>query len=212
MATVTLILGKSGSGKSASMRNFNPADVALIQVIKKPLPFRDSKVWKPYVTDDWNKVIGATRQTKRKVIVIDDFQYILANEFMRRSEEKGFDKFTEIGRHTWNIFEAMLHLPDDVRVYILSHTEETDAGQIKMKTIGKMLDEKITLEGMVTIVLRSVVQDGQHLFSTRNNGSDTTKAPMGMFEDPMVENDLAAVDAAICAYYEIKPTEITQAA
>jgi hypothetical protein len=167
------------------------------------------------VTDVWQKVIGRCVQaTKhdRKIIIIDDFQYILANEFMRRSEEKGFDKFTEIGKHTWNIFNSLLHLPEDVRIYILSHTEETDAGQIKMKTIGKMLDEKITLEGMVTIVLRVVVQDGQHLFSTRNNGSDTTKAPMGMFEDPMVENDLAAVDAAICDYYDIKPTEITQAA
>ena len=131
MATVTLILGKSGSGKSASLRNLPPTSVALIQVIPKPLPFKGAKAWKPYVTDDWQKVIGRCVQaTKhdRKIIVIDDFQYILANEFMRRSEEKGFDKFTEIGRHTWNIFEALLRLPDDVRVYILSHTEETDAG------------------------------------------------------------------------------------
>ena len=210
MATVTLILGKSGAGKSASLRNFRPDDVALVQVIKKPLPFPGSKAWKSYVTDNWVKVIGACRQTKRKVIVIDDFQYILANEFMRRSEEKGFDKFTEIGRHTWNIFEALLGLPDDVRVYILSHTEETDAGQIKMKTIGKMLDEKITLEGMVTIVLRSVVSDGKHLFSTRNNGSDNTKAPMGMFNEAMIDNDLALVDAAICEYYDL--TNTTQAA
>lgn len=215
MATVTLILGKSGSGKSASLRNLPPTSVALIQVIPKPLPFKGAKAWKPYVTDDWQKVIGRCVQaTKhdRKIIVIDDFQYILANEFMRRSEEKGFDKFTEIGRHTWNIFEALLRLPDDVRVYILSHTEETDAGQIKMKTIGKMLDEKITLEGMVTIVLRAVVQDGQHLFSTRNNGADTTKAPIGMFDDNYIENDLATVDAAVVEYYDIKPTEAIQAA
>lgn len=208
MATVSIILGKSGSGKSSSLRNMKPTMSSLIQVIPKPLPFRDAKAWKAYVTDDWSHIIGRAKASVekggRKVIIIDDFQYILANEFMRRSEEKGFDKFTEIGRHTWNIFEALLRLPDDVRVYILSHTEETDAGQIKMKTIGKMLDEKITLEGMVTIVLRAVVQDGQHLFSTRNNGSDTTKAPMGMFEDPFIENDLAAVDAAICAYYDIQ--------
>lgn len=203
MATVTLILGKSGAGKSASLRKFKPDDVALVQVIKKPLPFPGAKTWKSYVTDNWVKVIGACQQTKRKVIVIDDFQYVLANEFMRRSEEKGFDKFTEIGRHTWNIFEALLGLDDDVRVYILSHTEETESGQVKMKTIGKMLDEKITLEGMVTIVLRAVVSDGQHLFSTRNNGSDTTKAPMDMFTETMIDNDLAMVDAAICNYYGI---------
>jgi len=203
MATVTLILGKSGSGKSTSLRNLAPEDCALIQIIKKPLPFKGSKAWNILVTDDYSKIIGAARKTKRKVIVIDDFQYMLANEFMRRSEEKGFEKFSDIGRHTWDVFDALLKLPDDVRVYILSHTEETDAGQIKMKTIGKMLDDKITLEGMVTIVLRAVVQDRSHLFSTRNNGSDTTKAPMGMFDDELIENDLAAVDSAICSYYDL---------
>lgn len=201
MATVTLILGKSGSGKSTSLRNMNPSETALIQIIRKPLPFPGARDWKPYVTDDWSKIIGAARKTERKVIIIDDFQYMLANEFMRRSEEKGFDKFSDIGRHTWDVFDALLKLPDDVRVYILSHTEESDAGQIKMKTIGKMLDDKITLEGMVTICLRAVVQDRQHYFATRNNGSDTTKAPMGMFDNDMIENDLAAVDAAIAEYY-----------
>jgi hypothetical protein len=204
MATVTLILGKSGSGKSASLRNLDPDATALIQVIKKPLPFKGATKWHSYVTDDHAKIIGAASKTSRKVIVIDDFQYMLANEFMRRSEERGFDKFSDIGRHTWDVFDALLKLPDDVRVYILSHTEETDAGQIKMKTIGKMLDEKITLEGMVSIVLRSVVQDRNHLFSTRNNGSDTTKAPMGMFDDELIDNDLAVVDAAICEYYSLQ--------
>lgn len=204
MATVALILGKSGSGKSTSLRNFNPDDVALIQVIGKRLPFKGSTAWKSFVTDEYDKIIRACTKTTRKIIVIDDYQYVLANEFMRRSQERGYDKFSDIGRHTWDVFEALLKLPDDVRVYILSHTEETDTGQTKMKTIGKMLDDKITLEGMVTIVLRAVVQDGQHFFSTRNNGSDTTKAPMGMFDQDLIDNDLAAVDSAICDYYEIK--------
>lgn len=204
MATVALILGKSGSGKSTSLRNFNPEDVALIQVIGKRLPFKGSTAWKSFVTDEYDKIIRACTKTTRKIIVIDDYQYVLANEFMRRSQERGYDKFSDIGRHTWDVFEALLKLPEDVRVYILSHTEETDTGQTKMKTIGKMLDDKITLEGMVTIVLRAVVQDGQHFFSTRNNGSDTTKAPMGMFDQDLIDNDLAAVDAAICDYYEIK--------
>ena len=207
MATVTLILGKSGSGKSTALRNMNPAEVALIQVIGKPLPFRASAAWTPYITDDHAKIIGACKRTARKIIVIDDYQYVLANEFMRRSQEKGYDKFNDIGRHTWDVFDALLKLPDDVRVYILSHTEESDTGQIKMKTVGKMLDDKITLEGLVTICLRAIVQDGHHYFSTRNNGSDTTKAPMGMFEDDMIDNDLAAVDAAICSYYEITPAQ-----
>lgn len=100
-----------------------------------------------------------------------------------------------------------MKLGEEIRVYVLSHTEETDGGRIKMKTIGKMLDDKITLEGMVTIVLRSIVQDRNFLFSTINNGSDTVKAPMGMFDSDLIDNDLAAVDAAICSYYDIQPSK-----
>lgn len=206
MATVSLILGSSGSGKSTSLRNFNPDSVALIQVLAKPLPFK-STGWKPYRSDDWQKLIKAAQKAVaagRKVVIVDDFQYLLANEFMRRTDERGYDKFTDIGRHAWEVLEQLGRLPDDVRVYILSHTEETDAGRVKMKTIGKMLDDKVTLEGMVTIVLRTIVQDRQFYFSTINNGSDTVKAPMGMFDDDLIENDLAAVDAAICNYYEIQ--------
>lgn len=203
MSTAVLILGKSGTGKSASLRNFKPDDVALIQVVKKPLPFK-SVGWKPYQTDSWSHIIAAMRKTQRKVIVIDDFQYLLANEYMRRTDETGFTKFTEIGRHAWEVLTAAAALPDDVRVYILSHTEENDYGQVKMKTIGKMLDEKITLEGLATIVLRTHVNDGEYQFSTRNSGSDTTKSPIGLFDDTYIPNDLSAVDATIVDYYQLK--------
>lgn len=206
MSITSLILGKSGTGKTASLRNFVPADVALIQVVKKPLPFK-ATAWTPYRSDRWDHIIAAMQKTQRKIIVIDDFQYLLANEFMRRTDERGFDKFTEIGRHAWEVLTTAAALPDDIRVYILSHTEEVDGGHVKMKTIGRMLDEKITLEGLVTIVLRTAVQDGQYLFSTRNNGSDTVKSPMGLFESDFIDNNLAAVDLAICNYYDIKLKE-----
>lgn len=210
MSTVTMILGQSGTGKSTSLRNLDPSQTLLIQAIKKPLPFKSGN-WKPvtkdnlagsiFVCDSATTIVGAMKRTKRPIIVIDDFQYVMANEFMRRSAEKGFEKFTEIGRNAWGILAEAARLPDDVRVYVLSHVETTDDGRTKIKTIGKMLDEKITLEGMVSIVLKTVVQDGQYLFSTRNNGSDTVKTPMGMFDADLIDNDLSAVDTAIFQYY-----------
>lgn len=219
MSTVTLILGESGAGKSASMRNLDPTETLLIQTVRKPMPFK-AKGWahRPevadgniFVTDDYMEIIRRIQKTSKKIIVIDDCQYLLANEFMRRSEEIGFGKFTEIAKHAWELFSAASVLPADVRVYILSHTQTADDGTIKFKTVGKLLDEKITVEGLFTIVLRAAVFDQRHLFTTRNNGHDTVKAPMGMFEAERIDNDLKAVDDAICAYYDIAIPTTTEA-
>lgn len=222
MSAATMILGESGTGKSASMRNLDPSRTLLIQAVRKPLPFR-SNAWKvkPTLkapgnviqTDDAAKIEHAMRQSPQEIVVIDDFQYVLANEYMRRSDEKGFEKFTDIGKNAWNILRAAGELADTRRVYILAHTASDEFGRTKMKTIGKLLDEKITPEGLVTIVLRTRVRDGAYLFSTQNDGNDTTKSPMGLFADQFIENDLAAVDAAICDYYGIaQPTDEQEAA
>lgn len=210
MSIVTMILGESGTGKSTSLRNMKPEETLLIQSIKKPLPFK-SKEWKYIsgenktgnilVRDNSADICAAMQKTRRKIIIIDDFQYILANEYMRRSAETGYTKFTEIGRHAWDILNTAGALADDVRVYILAHTETTETGKIKAKTIGKMLDEKITIEGMVTIVLRTAVVNSQYIFTTQNSGSDTVKSPMGLFETEHIDNDLSAVDSAITSYY-----------
>ena len=221
MSIACMILGQSGTGKTASLRNLDPAHTLLIQAVKKPLPFR-SKGWtwfdkeanphgNIFVTDQATTIIKLMRGTKRSVIVLDDFQYILANEFMRRVLDKesgnaAFAKYNEIAHNAWSILMAASQLADDKRVYILGHTQEDDSGRIKAKTIGKLLDEKITIEGLLTIVLRTAVINGQYLFSTKNNGADTVKAPMGLFEDEHIENDLAAVDAAIFGYYQLQPT------
>jgi len=210
MSIATFILGESGTGKSTSMRSMDPAQTLLIQAIKKPLPFR-SEVWR-YITKDGGNIVvrdGAAEiidlmhRTQRDVIVLDDYQYVLANEFMRRTDERGFDKFTDIGKHAWEIIRAAADLPEHKRVYVLSHTETTDAGRVKAKTIGRMLDEKITLEGMFSIVLRTAVINDQYVFRTRNNGSDTVKTPLGMFDTETIPNDLAAVDAEIVDYYQL---------
>lgn len=216
MSIATLIIGESGTGKSTSMRNLNPEETLLIQAVKKPLPFR-SKNWKPvvkgeggsvYVTDDSLKIVAAMERTEKSVIVVDDFQYVLANEFMRRvtDNETGnsaFAKYNEIARHAWDVLMKATSLPEHKRVYILSHTSTDDFGKTKIKTIGKLLDEKIVLEGLVTIVLRTMKVNDQYVFSTQNNGSDTVKSPIGLFESDYIENDLQAVDSAICDYYGI---------
>ena len=221
MSIACMILGQSGTGKTASLRNLDPEHTLLIQAVKKPLPFRSSgwayfdkgktPTGNVFVTDQAQTIIKLMKGTKRSVIVLDDFQYILANEFMRRvlDKEQGnaaFAKYNEIAHNAWSILMAASQLSDDKRVYILGHTQEDDSGRIKAKTIGKLLDEKITIEGLLTIVLRTAVINGQYLFSTKNNGADTVKAPMGLFEDEHIDNDLAAVDAAIFGYYQLQPT------
>lgn len=216
MSIATMIIGESGTGKSASLRNLNPDDTLLIQAVKKPLPFRSGK-WKPvvkgeggsvFVSDNSGHIVTAMRRTDKQIIVVDDFQYVLANEFMRRvtDNEQGnsaFAKYNEIARHAWDILMEASALAAHKRVYVLSHTSTDEFGKTKIKTIGKLLDEKIVLEGLVTIVLRTQKINDQYLFATQNNGSDTVKSPMGLFDGEHIENDLLAVDAAICEYYEI---------
>ena len=203
MGVLVYVLGKSGTGKSYSMRNFPEGKLGLINVQGKILPFRGSAKIEQTTTDDSTEIIDALNDyaEKYKSIVIDDFQYIMANEFMRRSFEKGYDKFTEIGRHAWDIPDAVRGLPNDCIVYIMCHTDRDEEGFEKIKTIGKLLDEKICLEGMSTIVLKTNVTDGKYVFLTQNNGKDTTKSPAGMFPCYAIDNDLKYVDDKIRNYY-----------
>ena len=210
MGLPVLILGESGTGKSASMRNFTKDDVAIINVAGKPLPFKSDL--KPVNTDDYADIMFDLKELSKTHtrIVIDDAQYLMANEFMRRAMEKGFDKFMEMGQHYWSLIDSVKKLPDECIVYFLSHIERKDNGEEKVKTIGKLLDEKITIEGMFTIVLKTCVQDGVYSFVTQNNGKDTVKTPMGMFDTYGIENDLKYVDAKIRDYYNFSdaPAEI----
>ena len=204
MAVPVMILGESGTGKSASLRNFSPDEVGVINVSGKPLPFRNSlKVLK---SDSYDKVRKALLNSKMPSIVVDDAQYLMANEFMRRCNERGYDKFTEIAHNFWSLVQETVsqQMPDEQIVYFLMHTDTADDGRIRAKTIGKMLNEKITLEGLFTIVLRTSVSDGVYTFRTVNSGSDTVKTPMGMFQAAEIDNDLKAVDTAIREYYNIE--------
>lgn len=221
MSIATLILGQSGTGKSTSLRNLNPEDVLLIQAIRKPLPFRAGN-WKTltkdggsvFVCDNAASICKLIAKTKRPIIVIDDFQYIMTNEFMRRvldneTGNQAFAKYNEIARNVWDILNAASNAADYQRVYMLSHTQVNDDGATKIKTIGKLLDEKITIEGMVTICLQTAIINDQFIFMTQNNGHNTVKSPMGMFESEHIPNDLAVVDAVIVEYCGIPTTQLS---
>ena len=149
------------------------------------------------------KILKEMQSTKKPVIVIDDAQYLMANEFMRRATERGYDKFTEIAQNFWNLVNKVKELPDNQIVYFLAHIERDQNGNEKIKTIGKLLDEKITVEGMFTIVLKTNVTDGAYTFLTQNSGHDTVKSPIGMFKTFAIDNDLKYVDDKIRNYYEI---------
>lgn len=203
MGQLVFILGRSGTGKSYSMRNFPEGKLAVVNVQGKILPFRGAAKVEQTAVDQSDKIVKALELYAKeyKSIVVDDYQYVMANEFMRRSTERGYDKFTEIGRHAWDIANKVGELPADVLVYVMCHTDRDDEGNEKIKTIGKLLDEKICLEGMSTIVLKTNVSDGQYSFLTQNNGRDTTKSPDGMFPSYAIDNDLYYVDQKIRNYY-----------
>lgn len=226
MSYATLILGESGTGKTASIRNLDPKRTLLIQPVRKPLPFR-SKGWHEikakgdggniFVCNDAQKIVACMKRAPQDIIVIDDWQYVLASQFMARRNEKSFDKFTDIGGAGYDIVQTASQLAETKRVYVLAHTATDDMGNVRIKTLGRLLDEKIVVEGLFTTVLRTFVDPGTgYFFLTHNNGHDTVKSPMGMFKENQIENDLAAVDATICDYYGIgsqseeKPVETSQ--
>lgn len=202
MGIPILILGESGTGKTASLRNFESEEIALVNVTGKPLPFR--KYFENISgTTNFDDIAKFMKSTDKKVIVIDDCQYIMSFQYMRRIKENGWDKFNEIQSDFFNLIDLAFSLPSDVIVYFLSHIQTNDDGRQKIKTIGKMLDEKITIEGMFTTVLKTYVSDGKYYFVTQNSGADTVKSPMGMFGTFAIDNDLKYVDDKIRNYYSI---------
>ena len=206
MAIPVLITGKSGSGKSTSLRNCtNNPEWNLVNVLNKPLPFK-GKI-PSIVSDDYGQVMKSLAGSKAKSIVVDDAGYLITNYFMRNHSSKGagnaiFSMYNTLADNFWNLIEFIKKLPADKIVYVMMHEDVNDFGDIKPKTIGKMLDEKICLEGMFTIVLRCVQENGKHLFITQAEGGAVSKSPMGMFEDLEIDNDLLMVDKTIREYYK----------
>ena len=200
MGIAVMIMGESGTGKSTSIRNLKNAGI--INVYGKPLPFKSEL--KTVDMDNCEKIINKLQNAVSDVIVIDDFQGLLVTQFMGRAKENGYQKYTDMALGYYNVIRAAQALPPQKRVYFLSHIERDQSGYEKVKTIGKLLDEKITVEGLFTIVLKTAVINGQYHFQTHNSGSDTVKSPMGMFDKDLISNDLAEVDRVVCEYYSIK--------
>lgn len=205
MATPVLIIGKSGSGKSTSMRNCQNNDFNLIRVLNKPLPFK-GKV-NGWFSDDYQQIMKLLIASKADSIVIDDAGYLITNHFMRRHSSAGkgnevFSLYNDIGDYFWNLIQFIVtKVPENKIVYIIMHEEKDEAGEVKPKTIGKLLDEKVCIEGMFTIVLRCIEEGGKHLFVTQASQGAVSKSPIGMFEDLTIDNDLLLVDKKIREYY-----------
>lgn len=199
MGIPVLIMGPSGSGKTYSLKNFEPTEVSIFSVEKSRLPFQKKLPVMAHATyTEIEKVLSG--ELAKKSYVIDDSQYLLVNESFDRAKENGFSKWTDIALHFRNLIHFINHnLPDDVIVYFLHHSEEVD-GRIKAKTIGKLLDNQLTVEGCFDVVLLAQMFDVQHCFITQSDGYTTAKSPEGMF-NPRIPNDLKAVDVAIRNYY-----------
>ena len=224
MGQKMMIIGDSGSGKSTSTRNLDEKSTFYINVIGKPLPFKgwkakykaldEQKKGNLYATHKADAIVSVIKWVDKnrpeiKTIIIDDAQYIMSFEFMERAKEKGFDKFVEIGRHMFDVLTAPDDTRDDLTTVFLSHSEDVSANgfqKTKMKTIGKMLDDKITVEGLFTIVFVAYAQKKdkvmEYVFVTQSNGTTTAKSPMGMFEELTIPNDLKDVLKVVKEYNE----------
>ena len=213
MAVPVLIIGRSGSGKTYSLKNFTPEEVGVISIEKGRLPFRtkiktvrvpkfecsaDINTYAQANAAKYSWIMNAIKKAKVKSVVIDDSQYLMVNELFDRAAEKGYDKYTQMAANFRNLIHYINDLPEDDKiVYFLHHSEADSDGREKVKTIGKMLDEKLTVEGCFDIVL--YCQD--HKFYTQSNGQSTAKSPEDMFPDIEIPNDLKAVDARIREYW-----------
>ena len=200
-----LLIGKSGSGKSASMRNFKKDEIAIVNVLGKPLPFKNDL--NAPKCDNYQTILNSIQKTEKKTIVIDDANYLITNEFMSKSSIKGFDKYNELANNFWNLIQGIKEIKGGKTVYLIMHEDTDEDGNVKPKTIGKMLDDKVNIQGMFTVCIRSMFDNGNYIFRLKNNGQDCVKTPIGMFEQEEMENDLKKVNEIIRDYYDLDKKE-----
>lgn len=215
MGCPVLIMGESGSGKTASLRNFKSDEVFIINIAGKELSFKNKEGLKRVDTSDYDKIkayllkASTNPENKIKSFVLDDTQYLMAFESFARAKEVGFTKNVDLAVHFKDLIQFVITaLPKDYVVYFLHHTERTEDGHIKAKTLGKMLDNQLTVEGLFTNVIMTQVNNGEYKFLVHDkDGVSTVKTPLGMFNVDTIDNDLKLVDQTLRSYYEFNKGE-----
>lgn len=204
MGIPVMILGASGSGKSTSLRNFKADEIGIFNVASKPLPFRGDL--KKVDKAGYALITKVLKDNKLRCYAIDDSQFLMVFDEFNRAKEVGYQKFTDFALNFYNLVQTVINdtSPDTV-VYFLHHTEMDDFGHLKAKTVGKMIDNKLTLEGMFSVVLLCGTDGKEHWFETTSDGVNTAKTPMDMFDNNRIDNDLKMVDSAIREYWNLKP-------
>lgn len=210
MANKVLCLGASGTGKSSSIRNLNPQETFIIQVVEKDLPFKSSRskynleskniLKRKNVSGIMKALDGINKIKEIKTLIIDDFNYCMTYGYKERAKDKGFEKFETLAFGVIDIFEKIDSMRADLNVYFMAHTQKDNEGKVSTKTIGKFLDEKVCIEGLFTIVTLSHGADNEYRFIV--NGIEPAKSPMEMFETDEIDNDLSLINKAIDEYYK----------
>ena len=217
MSNSVLILGESGSGKSSSLRNLNSTETFVVNVIGKPLPFRgalskykalssDGITGNYYATDDTTTIkrilnLINNKRLDIKILVIDDFGYTITNSFMRKANQKGYDRFVEIAKDMFDILDIVSNLREGLNCFVMMHTDTDNQGKTKPRTIGKMIDQYICIEGKFSTVLHTMIVDGCYRFLTNNDNQNMAKSPLGMFDSMLIDNDLNFVIETMCEYF-----------
>lgn len=227
MAAETIaVVGESGTGKTTSLRNLNPEETFIISVTGKPLPLRNyRKKYIPlkvngkevtgnyYVSSKWDQILTVLQIVNKKLpqikqVVIDDFQYVLSYEFVDRATEVGYGKFSELAQHAMEILRYAEQMREDCKIIILTHSENVGDNinpKFVIKTVGKLLSEKVTLEGLFTYIFFTKVTEGddgkmQYKFITNNDGTCCAKTSFGMFDQLEIDNDLNEIIKVIDEY------------
>lgn len=206
MARLVLVISPSGTGKSSSLRNFKKGEATVILSNGKELPFRSEL--STVVPKSYEDVIVVINQSNAPVVVIDDANYLMSFEEMSRAQEVGYGKFTQMAQHMYQLLKAIIDKKSDQIFYVFAHPADTEDGRLQFKTTGKMLSEKIVIEGLTNILLTNdVTSSGEFVFRVKTDGTGV-KSPFGMFETETIPNDLKAVDMAIRQYYQpVKETK-----